>query len=242
MVVAMRKRPVPRCEFCAAKHPGGLCGLNSGTAGRFAESRVPHVYERGQIIFHEGLPAHSLFIIHSGRVRVFRTWTDGEEQVLRLLGPGEIVGYRPIFANEPYGASAAAVEESSICVVPREDVLERIRQEPALALGLLAKLSLELRLSEDLMMDLIRRPVRERAARLLLGLVETEGSGAEARSVVSNQIRRQDLARMIGTTPETFSRVLRALAQRGIVELSRERVVVRNLALLRRAAGERDAR
>lgn len=223
-------------------HPGGLCGLHPGPAGGFAESRVAHLYERGQAIFHEGLPAHSLFIIHSGRVRVFRTWTNGDEQVLRLLGPGEIIGYRPIFANEPYGASAEAVEDSAICVVPREDLLERIRQDPEMALALLAKLSLELRLSEDLMMDLIRRPVRERAARLLLSLVEDGPGGPEDRSIVSSQIRRQDLARMIGTTPETFSRVLSGFAQRGIVELSRERIVVRNAAMLRRAAGERDPR
>ena len=175
-------------------------------------------------------------------MRVFRTWKNGEEQVLRLLGRGEIVGYRPIFANEPYGASAEAVEDSHVCVVPREAVLERIRRDPELALELLAKLSLELRISEDLMMDLIRRPVRERAARLLMGLVGEGSGGPEDQTIQSCQVRRQDLARMIGTTPETFSRVLRSFAQRGIVELTRERIVVRNVALLRRVAGEGDLR
>lgn len=237
----MRKRPVPRCEICAVRYPGGLCRLRTGVAGRFAEDRVAHVFERGQMIFHEGLPAHSLFILHSGRVRVFRTWRNGDEQVLRLLGPGEILGYRPIFANEPYGASAEAVEASAVCVIPRETVLERIRQEPELALSLLAKLSVELRLSEDLMMDLIRRPVRERAARLLLGLVQDPAEGPDAQAIISSQVRRQDLARMIGTSPETFSRVLHGFAARGILELSRERIVVRSPAMLRRAAGEREA-
>lgn len=238
----MGRRPVPRCEICAAQNPGGLCGLRSKGMGRFATNRVAHLYERGQAVFHEGLPAHSLFIIHTGRVRVFRTWKDGEEQVLRLLGPGEIVGYRPLFANEPYGASADAVEDSAICVVPREAVFERIRRDPDLALDLLAKLSRELRISEDLMMDLIRRPVRERAARLLVSLVETGGDGPWPRAILSRQLPRKDLARMIGTTPETFSRVLRGFAQRGLVELTRERIVVRDAARLRRAAGERESR
>lgn len=236
----MRKTPVPRCELCTARRSGGLCGLRSDKAGRFAEERVAHLFERGKPLFHEGLPAHSLFIIHSGRVRVFRTWTNGDEQVLRLLGPGELVGYRPLFANELYGASAEAVEDSMICVVPREVVFERLRQDPEIALQLLAKLSVELRLSEDLMMDLIRRPVRERAARLLLGLAQDGTSGPAPGVIDSAQVRRQDLARMIGTTPETFSRILRGLAERRIVDVSRDRIVVRDAERLRRAAGERD--
>jgi len=236
----MRKPPVPRCELCTARHPAGLCGLRSEKAGRFAGERVAHLFERGQSLFREGLPAHSLYIIHSGRVRVFRTWTNGDEQVLRLLGPGELVGYRPLFANELYGASAEAVEDSMICVVPREVVFERIREDPGIAIELLAKLSVELRLSEDLMMDLIRRPVRERAARLLLGLAHEGADGGPPRPIDSGRIRRQDLARMIGTTPETFSRILRGLAERRIVDVTRERIVVRDVPRLRRAAGERD--
>ncbi len=234
----MRKKTLPRCDICTAQNPGGVCRLKTGPAGRFAGERAAQLFLRGEALFHEGWPAHSLFIVHSGRVRVFRTWKDGEEQVLRVLGPGEIVGYRPILANEPYGASAEALEDSSVCVVPRAAVLERIRQDPELALEMLSKLSKELRISEDLMMDLIRRPVRERAARLLAGLVEVYGATGESASLTSGSIPRKDLARMIGTTPETFSRILRGFAQRGIVELTRNRIVVRDAALLRRAAGE----
>lgn len=237
----MRKKPFPRCDVCSARGPGGPCRPRSGTAGRFSGHRVAQVFARGQSLFHEGGPAHSLFILHTGRVRVFRTWSTGEEQVLRILGPGEIIGFRPIFADETYGASADALEESSLCIVPRTAVIERIRQDPELALELLAKLSRELRISEDLLMDLMRRPVRERAARLILGLVEGAGAANGASSAVATPIPRKDLARMIGTTPETFSRVLRGFADRGIVEVTRARIVVRNAALLRRVAGEHDA-
>jgi CRP/FNR family transcriptional regulator len=238
----MRKPPIPRCDICTAQNPGGLCRLRTGPAGRFAGSRAAQFFKRGQPLFHEGWPPHSLYVVHSGRVRVFRTWSNGEEQVLRLLGPGEIVGYRPIFADEPYGASADAVEDSAICVIPREVVVDRLRREPDLALHMLAKLAVELRISEDLLMDLIRRPVRERTARLLMGLLRDAEGTPEPDAILSRQLPRKDLARMIGTTPETFSRVLRGFAQRGIVDLTRDRIRVRDLALLRRVAGERDGR
>lgn len=215
---------------------GGVCALDVEPTARFRRDHVSHHFRRGQAIFHEGGLVHSLFVIHTGRVRVFRTWHDGEEQVLRLLGPGEMIGYRPVFAEEVYGASAEAVEDSSLCIIPREAVIAEIRRDPGLALDLLAKLARELRISEDLMMDLSRRPALQRAARLLLGLVADAGAASDPDVILSSQLRRKDMARMIGTTPETFSRVLKTFARRGMIELSRERIRVRDTALLERVA------
>jgi CRP/FNR family transcriptional regulator len=102
----------------------------------------------------------------------------------------------------------------------------------------LAKLARELRLSEDLMMDLLHRPVRQRAARLLLSLLEDNHRAIEPAILLSQHLRRLDMARMIGTTPETFSRVLHGFAQRGIVTLTRDRICIRDQALLHQVAGE----
>jgi CRP/FNR family transcriptional regulator len=116
-------------------------------------------------------------------------------------------------------------------------VRELLRDEPEMALELLAKLARELRVSEDLMMDLLHRPVLQRAARLLLSLFEDNRDAAEPAVIQSQHLRRLDMARMIGTTPETFSRTLRGFAQRGIVTLTRDRIWIRDQALLRKVAG-----
>ena len=88
------------------------------------------------------------------------------------------------------------------------------------------------------MMGLLHRPVRQRAARMLLLLLENNRGAADPAVLRSHHLRRQDMARMIGTTPETFSRVLRDFAQRGIVSLARDRIRIRSDALLHKAAGE----
>ncbi len=234
----MVKTSPDRCAVCKSRSTGLICGLSTGARDRLEQDRTTHVFRRGQPIFYAGAPAQALYVVRSGRVKVFRTWRGGEEQVLRLLGPGELLGYRPLLANEPYVAGAEAVEDSTLCIIPAATVRELMRDVPGLALELLAKLARELRLSEDLMMDLIHRPIRQRAARLLLNLFEDNQRAAEPTILRSQHLRRQDMARMIGTTPETFSRVLRGFAQRGIVTLARDRICIRDHALLHQVAGE----
>ena len=234
----MAKPSPDRCAVCKMRSTGLFCGLTAQARDRLEQGRTTHVFRRGQPVFYAGSSSQNLFVIRSGRVKVFRTWRGGEEQVIRLLGPGELLGYRPLLANEPYVASAEAVEDSTLCIIPAETARELLREVPGLALELLAKLARELRLSEDLMMDLSFRPIRQRAARLLLRLLEDNRDGVEPAVIQSQYFRRQDMARMIGTTPETFSRTLRGFAQRGFVTLTRDRICIRDHALLRKAAGE----
>lgn len=235
----MVKNSPERCAICQSRSTGLICSLSGRIRNRVEQDRATHVFRRGQGIFFAGSPAQALYVVRSGRVKVFRTWRDGEEQVLRLLGPGELLGYRPLLANEPYVASAEAVEDSTLCIIPAATVRELLRDAPELALELLAKLARELRLSENLMMDIIHRPVRQRAAHLLLSLLADNHGAPDPTLLLSHQLKRQDMARMIGTTPETFSRVLRGFAQRGIVTLSRDRIHIRDRALLQKVAGER---
>jgi len=234
----MVKHSPDRCAICGTRSNGLICGLGERVHARLERDCATHLFRRGQTIFYPGAPAQALYVIRSGRVKIFRTGKGGQEQVLRLHGPGEIIGYRPLLAGEPYVASAEAVADSLLCIIPAATLRELLRDVPELAPRLLAKLARELRNSEDLMMDLLHHPVRQRAARLLLRLLEGDGSDAGSAVLDAEQLRRQDMARMIGTTPETFSRVLRGFAQRGIITLTRGRIRVRDQALLRKVAGE----
>jgi CRP-like cAMP-binding protein len=92
------------------------------------------------------------------------------------------------------------------------------------------------------MMDLLHRPARQRAARLLLTLLEDNRGAPDPEVLHSRHLRRQDMARMIGISPESFSRVLRSFAQRGIISLSRIRLRIRDRALLQEIAKESSSR
>jgi len=223
------------CATCEARTRTPYCGLGGARLLRHAAERVIHVYQRGQFLFHAGTPALALHVVRSGRIKVASTLHSGRELVLRLAGPGDVLGYRPVLAGEPYRASAEALEDASVCIFPAGCVREALQADPGLAQELLAQLARELGRTEDRMLELAHQPVRQRVAHLLLALAGARpGAGAGPRDP-----SRKDMARMVGTTPETLSRVLREFARRELVAVTRERVRVRDAAALRRAAGVR---
>ncbi len=229
---AEKKRHVfPVCEKCI-RNAFGL--LSEGCLGLFHQNRTRRQYEKGEVLFYEGTPPLALFLLCSGRVKVSKLG-DRSDLLLRLLGPGELVGYRAVFSGEPYAATATAVEKSEICIFPRATVLEIVRRSPESALYLLAKIARELRISEEQAILLSQKRVRLRIARLLLLLLDmSDPTGSEGR--LDLPLMRREMAEMAGTTPETLSRQLKILARQGVLQMARSAVFVKDLAALRRIA------
>ncbi len=208
------------CDFCGRYRDGVFCGLTDALRDRLNEEKSVQTFERGQVLFYQNSPSFAIFCIHSGRVKLYKTGNQGERYVIRLLGTGDTLGYRAVLSNEPYAASAEAVEKTTACLFTREFLLEMLRESPELSQNMLLKLAVELRVSEEQMLTIINQPVRQRAAGLLLELAPRDGIRSEDNSSAINSLQRNEMAQMIGTTPETFSRTLRELAKAGLIAVS----------------------
>jgi CRP/FNR family transcriptional regulator len=198
--------------------------------------KVLHRYRARQVVFHEGTPPLAVYCIRSGMVKLYRAGRRGEEIVLRVLMPGDAFGYRPLLCGEPYAASAEVIEPADVCVIPRQTLIDVLRSGPAFALDLLARLARELRASEDQLHQLTQKTVLQRAAGLLVMLAESRGEAENGGIRIAIPIQRKEMAHMIGTTPETFSRTLRELSLQGALVLSRSDIVVTDSEALRRLA------
>lgn len=234
----MKTRSAPRTKCASFQQASMGCfgGLTGAAAERLARDTTEQVFKRGQTIFHHGSPCHVLYLIRIGRVKVSSVGRQGEELVLRLLGPGEVLGFRPLLSDEPYNATGVAVEDTTLCVVPAATLKALLRESPEFVLKVLTKLARELRVTEEMMMDMLYRPARQRVAAVLLKLVDDNLAAPDPLTIASSHLKRKDMAGMAGTTPETLSRILRAMADQHIVSLTRERVHVRDRARLERIA------
>jgi len=186
-------------------------------------------------VFREGEPAHAVHCIQRGVVKLYKLGPDGEELVIRLLGPGDIMGYRPVLADDLFAATARALEETTVCTFRREFLFALLRESPELAMHIMKKLASELRVSEDQMMSRLVENVPQRTAHFLLWLFDAERM-AEDQTPYEAALRREDMAMVIGTTPETLSRVLHDFERRKILDLSRKSIRVREPEQLRRLA------
>jgi CRP-like cAMP-binding protein len=207
--------------------------MNEKEVEKLNKCKTTHEYKRGQAVFYEGNPPLAIYCIHSGMVKLFKTGYSGVEYVIRLLGPGEIIGFRALLAGEPFAATAQAVSDTQICIISKEDFLNLLNSSSQLSFNLMAKLAVDLRISEEKFLSRAQESVKQRTARMLLQLLETSNEFSDNDSRISVPILRSEMAQVVGTTPETLSRTLRSLAQKQILRLNRSEISVTDVDKLR---------
>jgi len=174
---------------------------------------VDQVFKRGESIFSEGDEGAGLYVVVSGRVKIFKLSVEGKEQILHIFGPGEPFGEVAVFTGKRFPAHAEALEETRAFFFPRKDFIDLIRKDPFLALNMLAVLSQRLRRFSGLIENLSLKEVPGRLAAYLLFL----GEGKKAPDDLTLEISKNQLAGLLGTIPETLSRILTRMAREGFI-------------------------
>ena len=227
-----------KCEVCGEGGSSVFCALAGSHLAKFEQEKIEHKYEKGQVIFYEGSPSYAVHYICSGLVKLYKIGPKGEELIVKLIGPGEITGYRSLLAGEPCAATAQALEPTTICTISKQTFIELLKQSPDLALRLLSKMAKDLREAEEQSISLAQESVRQRTAHLLLFLIHGTTEKAKPNGPVKIQVKRKDMAQMIGTSPESLSRTLNELVKKGILRLTRSEIYIQNLSALQRIAPE----
>ncbi|MCX5907178.1 MAG: Crp/Fnr family transcriptional regulator [Deltaproteobacteria bacterium] len=189
-------------------------GLTPMQIEDLAQIAVDQRCKRGQAIFFEGDAGKGFYVLISGRVKIYKISPEGKEQILHILDPGEPFGEAAVFAGEQFPASAGALEGSRIFFFPRPAFLDLIRKNPSLALNMLATLSRRLRKFASLVEDLSLKEVPGRLAAYLFYLAGKRKGGAELELAIS----KNQLASLLGTIPETLSRILGRMTREGLIE------------------------
>ena len=192
---------------------------------RITEDRT---YARGQEIFADGDPGIGFYVIMTGRVKIFKVSPEGKEQILHLLDPGEPFGEVPVFSGQNFPAHAEALEKSRIFFFPRNAFIGLIKQDPGLALNMLAILSRRLRRFAALIDDLSLKEVPGRLAAYLLYLSEQKKGATD----LTLNITKSQLASLLGTIPETLSRILGKMMKQGLIESDGHRIRILDHASL----------
>jgi CRP/FNR family transcriptional regulator len=197
-------------------------GLPADQQEALAAISVEKRFKRGHTVFSEGDPGAGFFVVSTGKVKIFKLSLDGKEQILHIFGPGEPFGEVPVFEGRRFPAHAVALEDSSFLFFPRVAFIDLIKNNPSLALNMLAVLSRRLRRFAALVDDLSLKEVPARLAAHLLYLSSEQG-GSDA---VRLDIPKGQLAALLGTIPETLSRILAKMTKQGLVEGDGPRITI----------------
>ncbi|WP_316839346.1 Crp/Fnr family transcriptional regulator [Pedobacter gandavensis] len=196
--------------------------------GRQGEQR----YQKGEIIFREGVVPYGIFFIHQGKVKKYKVDPSGKEQIIYVANKGELIGYHAVLSEERYPDFAAAMEDSRISFIPKEDFLSVLNTSPIFANRLLKSLSHEYSVLANNISVFAQRSAVERLAIALIVMrekfkIETE----EGKEIIIN-ISRTDLANIAGIAKENVIRLLKEFKTEEIIETEGRKIRVKDIEKL----------
>jgi CRP-like cAMP-binding protein len=191
------------------------------------ERRVKTNFE----LFREDSFPNRVFILKKGKVKIFQTTADGNEQIVYIYEPGDIFGYRPILCNEKHPVTAKALEDSLLLFIPRARFQELLEKSTKLAQLLLRNLSSEFSVWINYITTFAQYSVKERLALSILLLAEKYKRPKHS-SHSEITLSRKDLASFSGTSIETLSRMLAKWKAEKIIVTKGRKIIIKNAARL----------
>ncbi|TDE41460.1 Crp/Fnr family transcriptional regulator [Nonomuraea mesophila] len=192
-------------------------------------------YRSGQIIFHQGDPGESLYVLLDGLVKVVFTTEHGDEIVLNMLGRGDTFGEMALLDGSPRSASIVTARPAWVFALPRARLLELMREHPGLADEFLRMLGHMVRRLTDQAADLAFLDLGGRLAKLLLQLADKHG---QADGVVEMPgLTQSDLAALIGASRPAVNRALQSLVSRNLIAVQGRTITLLDVAALRKRGG-----
>lgn len=191
------------------------------------EAAHTRTVNQDEFFFHQGDPATSLYLLVTGKARLLQVTPEGNQVLLRFIAPGEMLGGVAFLSEAIYPVSAQAVSDCTAASWDGETMARLMEQYPPIAINAMRHLTDRIKELQDRVRELSTERVERRIANALLRLVQQTGQKTPEGVLINLPLSRQDVAEMTGTTLYTVSRILSRWEQAGIVDIGRERVVIR---------------
>lgn len=193
-----------------------LISKNDGLAElqKIIEERKSRQFKKNQVIYYEGDKGNNLYLVVSGSVKTIKLADDGRELMTGMYTADNYLGVQAILSNEVYSDTATALEDTSLCLIPKEQIETLISQYPEISREFIKILANDIREKEDQLLQLAYNSVRKRMAEALLRLHRQQTNESDN----SFKISREDLAAMAGMATETVSRTLSDFKDENLID------------------------
>jgi len=231
------KQPHGDCLICPARSLSVFQTLEADLIKRINQTRTSNLYRKGQIIFYENNPAFGMFCIETGKVKLYKTTSEGKRLIVRISGPGDQLGYLAMFGNQPYSATAEVIEDALICFIDRSTLFPLISESNTLTLNYVKTLARELFLVQARATDIAHGSAREKMADVLLLLTKRYGKKTRDGILLNLPLSRTDLAEIAGVTKETAIRILSDFRRKKLIKDQGENIILLSPSQLVKIAG-----
>ncbi len=221
------------CDKCFSSLDSIFSHLTPEQLDYLKKNHTCAFYKKNDIIFREGDEPIGLIMLNEGKVKIFREGVGRREQIVRMVRPMRLMGFRALFADENHIATAVSLEASSICILKKEDILQLIQENSDFALGIIQSLAKELGFSNRRTVTLTQKHIRGRLAESLLFLKDTYGL-EDDEATIKVYLSREDIANLSNMTTSNAIRTLSTFAAEDVISIDGRQIKIIDLKKLER--------
>lgn len=189
------------------------------------------LFRRGELLYSQSQPVTALFILKSGRVRIFRVAEDGKALTMAILEPGAVFGEMTLVGQRMYDNYAEAIEDAAVCQLSVEEVERYLLSDPRIAIRISRLLGEQVARLEERLTDLALRPLTAQVASTLLKLGDTAAAGRFGQGPTI-RLTHEQLAGLLGASREATSKVMSDFAARKAIRQGRGRIIILDRGVL----------
>ena len=223
-----------KCEQCIVRQFSALKTLTKEELIKMADCKTSYTIKKGETIFEEGEVTNGIFCVKGGVCKLTKLSSNGKDQIVKLIKPGELLGQRSMISEEPTNLSAVALEDMEVCFIPKTEIIQFFTQNNAFSLNLMKSICGDLKEADQTMVSLAQKNVKQRLASVLLYLEENFGTDKD--ETLKLQLSREELAGMIGTATESCIRILSEFNKNELIELVGKKIKIVSKSKLQRLA------
>ncbi|MCH7404712.1 Crp/Fnr family transcriptional regulator [Belliella aquatica] len=222
----MIKEKSSPCELCLSRKFSMFADLSDAHLCNLSDNKNFISHKKGQILYYEGTKPLGVFCVSAGIVKVFKSASNGKEQIIRLAQKGEFLGYSSMLGEEVYSNTATIVEDAKICFVPKETFLKVLQEDNNFHRRLTKALCNDMGVMEGKLTDATQKTIRERLAFTLLKLGDTYGVDGGEGEKIDIVLTREEIAGLVGTATETVIRLLSEFKKDELIEFDGKKIII----------------
>ncbi|MBI4056077.1 MAG: Crp/Fnr family transcriptional regulator [Elusimicrobia bacterium] len=227
--MAFSKREAPNCSLCPYQKNCLFSYLDKSSQKEWKEIRIANRFRKGETIFHEGENPPGLYVVCTGKAKIYKTSRTGDQLLTRVEEPGDLLGHRSLLAQENYSGEATAMQETVVSLIDTDNFFNFLNKHFNACLALLKALSLDVRRGEEKARDIAYKPAKGRLSEILVRTMHKNGSPVYGKNLDSQPslregkllvsgYKRKELAEMAGLTVETTVRMIRQFEKQGLLK------------------------
>lgn len=211
-----------RCENCIVRQFNDLRALNKEELKKVSDSKITKKIKKGETLFNEGEKLNGIFCVRDGVTKVSKLSSNGKDQIIKLATKGEVLGQSSIISEEASKLKATAINDMQVCFIPKEKIANPLKANPKFTMSVLKSMVKDLNESNDSILRLSQKNVKQRIAQALLYIKKNYGEDAEG--FLTLNLSREDLAGVVGTAIETCIRNISMFKKEGYIKLSKKKI------------------